>query len=56
MFTFTTKVLNRWGFRFEADEVDGKFVYKTTDKDEIKALEDAGFKEATTKAKKKKDS
>lgn len=52
MFEFTTKVVNRGGFRFEAEEVDGKFVYKTTDKEEIAALKDAGFKEA----KKKKDS
>lgn len=53
MFEFTQKVVNRWGFRFEANEVDGKFIYKTTNADELKALKEAGFSDATPKAKKK---
>lgn len=56
MFEFTTKVVNRGWFRFEAEDVKGSFIYKTTNPDEIRALKDAGFKDITPKTKKKSDS
>ena len=56
MFEFTQKVVNRGGFRFEAEAVDGKFIYKTTNADELKALKEAWYSDVTPKAKSKKDS
>ena len=43
MFELPTKVLNRGGFQFRAELVNGKFVYETADKDEITVLKGLDF-------------
>lgn len=49
MFEFPREVVNRDGFKFIAVEKEWKFIYKTTDLEEIKVLINNWFKDLTPK-------
>lgn len=53
MFEFNNEVVNRDGYRFVAKQVNNKFIYNTTDKEEIEVLKKYGFTEIKKTTKKK---
>ena len=56
MFEFPREVVHRDGYKFISELKDGKFIYKTSDKNEIDVLQKNGFKNLVVKQTKKKES